>query len=157
MITALAADQAETGAFTLHALVGERDLEGGIDRFRAGIGVEDMVHAFRRDVDQAVGQLEGLGVAELEGRCVVEFAGLLADGLGDLRAAVAGVDAPEAGGAVEHLAAVMGRVVHILGADEEARFLLELAVCRERHPEGTQIVRRGIQAVGHPISPWPKL
>ncbi|MNT50675.1 hypothetical protein D3C72_1876050 [compost metagenome] len=114
-----------------------------------------MRHVVRREIDQAVGKLEGLGVAELEGRGVVEFAGLFADRLGDLRAAVAGIDAPEAGGAVEHLAAVMGRIVHVLGADEEARFLLELAVCRERHPEGAQVVGRCIQAVRHQISPWP--
>ncbi len=108
VIAALAADQAEARAVAVHAVIGERDLEGGVDRFRSGVGVEHVVHAFGRDVDQAVGQLEGLGMAELEGRRIVELAGLLADRLGDLRAAVAGIDAPEAGRAVEHLTAVMG-------------------------------------------------
>ncbi len=95
--------------------------------------------------------LEGLRMAELEGRRIVQFAGLFADRLGDFRAAVAGIDAPEAGGGIKHLAAVMGRVMHILGGDEQAGFLLELAVCGKRHPERPQVVGRGIQAIGHVI------
>jgi hypothetical protein len=42
-------------------------------------------------------------VAHLEGRCVVQLAGLLGNGLGDLRAAMAGIDAPEARRAIEDL------------------------------------------------------
>ena len=48
-------------------------------------------------------------MAHLEGRRVVELAHLLGDRLDDLRPAVAGIDAPEAGGAVEDLAPVGGR------------------------------------------------
>ncbi len=55
-----------------------------------------------RQVDQPVGQLERLGVAHLEGRRVVELGRLFLDRLGDQRAAMAGIDAPQAGGAVEH-------------------------------------------------------
>ena len=51
---------------------------------------------------------------------------------------------------IEHLAAVMGGVIHVLGADEHARLLLELAVCRKRHPEGAKVVR-GIEAIGHAV------
>ena len=134
-------------------MIGEGDLEGGVDRLGAGIGVEDVVQAFRCDVDQAVGQLEGLRMAELEGGSIIQFAGLFANRLGDLRPAVAGIDAPEAGRRIENLAPVMRGIVHILCTDEEARLLLELAVCRERHPERAKIVRRGVEAVGHDMLP----
>ncbi len=150
VIAAFAADQAEAGAVALHPMVGQRHLERRLHRLRSGIGVEDVVHAFRRDIDEAVRKLEGLRVAELEGRGIIELACLLADRLGDLRPAVAGIYAPETGGAVKHLTAVMGRVVHVLGADEQARLLLELPVCRKGHPEGAKIVRC-VEAIGHAV------
>src|SRR4029079_18398728 len=53
-----------------------------------------------------------------------------------------GVDAPQPGRAVEHAAAVVGRVMRALGADDQARRLLILAVRRERHPECFEIVGR---------------
>ena len=106
VIAALAADQAGARALALGAVVGERDLQRGVDRFRTGIGEEHMVQARRRDVDQPVGELEDDRMAHLEGRRVVELGRLLLDRLGDLRAAVAGIDAPQARGAVEDLAAV---------------------------------------------------
>jgi hypothetical protein len=55
-------------------------------------------------------------MAHLEGRRVIHLLDLLGDRLGDLLAAVAGVAAPQARGAVEHLALVDGGVVHALGA-----------------------------------------
>ena len=125
------------------------DLQRGVDRFRAGVGEEDVLQPVRRDVDQAVGQFEGERMAHLEGRREVELGGLLLDRLDDLRPAVAGVDAPQAGGAVEDLAAVGGRVVHVLGGHEHARRLLELAVRRERHPERAEIVRHDFKPVRH--------
>ena len=103
VIAALAADQAEARALADGALIGERDLEGGLDRLGAGIGEEDVVDAGRHVGDQPRGQLEDLGMAHLEGRRVVELARLVGDRLDDLRPAVAGIDAPQAGGAVEDL------------------------------------------------------
>ncbi|MCY1238942.1 hypothetical protein D9M72_517030 [compost metagenome] len=152
VIAALAADQAEARAVALGAVVGERDLQRRIDRFRTGVGIENMVHAFGRDIHQAICELEGLGVAELEGRRIVELARLLADRLGDLRATMARVDAPQTCRSVQNRPTVMGRVVHVLGADEQARFLLELPVGGERHPEGAQIIR-GVETVRHCSSP----
>ena len=149
VIAALAADQAEARAVALGAMIGERDLQRGVDRFRTGIGEEHVVEALRRDVDQPVGEFEDDRVAHLEGRRVVELGRLLLDRLGDLRAAVAGIDAPQPGRAVEHLAAVGRRVVHVLGGHEHARRLLELPVRRERHPECAEIVRRDFQTVRH--------
>jgi hypothetical protein len=106
-----------------------------------------VVHALGRDVDEAVGQLKSLRVAHLEGRCVVQLAGLLGNRLGDLRAAMAGVDAPQARRAIEDLAAIGGGVMHVLRADEHPRVLLELAVCGERHPESTQIIGGCVEPV----------
>ena len=75
VIAALAADQAEARALADGALIGERDLQRRLDRLRAGIGEEDVVDARRHVGDEAGGQLEGLGVAHLEGRRVVELLG----------------------------------------------------------------------------------
>ena len=97
---------------------------------------------------QPRGELEGERMAHLEGRGVVELADLRRNRLGDLLAAVAGIDAPQAGGAVQDLAAVVGSVVHVLGGDQQARLLLELAVRRERHPERFEVVRRGVEIRG---------
>ena len=152
VIAALAADQAEARALADGALIGERDLEAGLDRLGAGIGEEDVVDAGRHVGDQARRQLEALGMADLEGRRVVELADLIGDRLDDLRPAVAGIDAPQAGGAVQHLAAVGGAVIHALRGDQHARRLLELPVGRERHPEGFEIVGRDLSA-RHDFSP----
>ncbi len=140
VIAALAADQAEARALADDALIGERDLEAGLDRFGAGIGEEDVVDAGRHVGDQARRQLEALGVADLESRRIVELAHLGGDGFDDLRPGMAGIDAPQTRGAVQHLAAVGGAVVHALRADQHARRLLELPVGGERHPEGFEIV-----------------
>ena len=43
---------------------------------------------------QPRGELEDLGVAELEGRGEIELGGLLLNGLDDARAAMAGIGAP---------------------------------------------------------------
>ncbi len=80
-------------------------------------------------------------MAHLEGGREVHDRGLLLDRLDDLAAAVPGVDAPQAGGAVQHLAVVVGVVEHALRAGEHARRGLERAVGREGHPEGVEVVR----------------
>ena len=69
----------------------------------------------------ARGQLEDLRMAHLEAGRIVELEQLLVHRVGDLRARVAGVHAPQARRAVEHLPAVVAPVVHALGADEQAR------------------------------------
>ncbi len=140
VIAALAADQADAAALALHPVIGERDLQRGVDGFGAGIGEEDVVEALRRDRREARRQLEHGRMAHLEGRRVVELHQLAVHRLGDLRPGVAGIDAPEAGRAVDHLPAVMAPIVHALGAHEEARRLLELPVGRERHPERFEVV-----------------
>ena len=88
-----------------------------------------------RDRGQALGEIERERMAHLERRRVIERHQLALDRGGDLAAAVAGIDAPQAGRAVDHLAAVDGGVMHALGGGEQARLGLELPVGRERHPE----------------------
>jgi hypothetical protein len=81
-------------------------------------------------------------MAHVERGREIEIHQLPLDGGGDLAATMAGIDAPKAGGAVDHLAAVDGGVVHALGGGEQAGRFLELPVGRERHPE-----RVGLQGV----------
>ena len=78
-IAALAPDQAHARGLAAHVVVGERDLQCGIDGFRAGIAEEHMVEPGGRQIGDAAGELEGLGNAELERRGVIQRLGLLAD------------------------------------------------------------------------------
>ena len=122
------------------AVVGQRHLQRRLDRLRARVRVENLGHAGRRQRDEALGELERLRVTHLERRREVQLPRLAADRLGDLRSRVAGVDAPQACGTVEDLAPFGGPEVHAAGAREHARRLLELAVRRERHPVGVEVV-----------------
>src|SRR5262249_1323447 len=131
VIAALAPDQPLASALAADVVVADGSLESGVDRLRAGVGEEDMLEVARQDGGEARGQLEGEWVAHLEGGRIVHLPDLVAHGLDDLLAAVTGVDAPQPGGAVEDLAAVMGRVVHVLRTDEQARLALELPVVGE--------------------------
>ena len=143
VIAALAADQAIARAFAADVPIGERDLERGVDRLRAGIAEEHPVEVAGRERRDAARQLEGLRHRELEGRRVVDLGRLLLDRLDDRIAIVPGIGAPHAGGAVEHGAAVRRVVVHVLGAHDQARRLLEGAVGRERNPVGFEVVGDG--------------
>ena len=123
VIAALAADQAGAGRLAGGAMIGERDLQRGIDRLGARVGEEDAVEALRRDLGEPLGEIERQGMAHLERWREVEVHQLALDRGRDLLAAVAGIDAPEARGAVDHLAAVDGGVMHALGRGEQPRRL----------------------------------
>src|SRR5690606_15250569 len=71
------------------------------------------------------------------------------DRLNDARARMAGVAAPQAGGAVQDLAAFDVSVVHALGRGQQAWRAPELAVGGERHPEGVH--RRGLAGEGRGV------
>ena len=100
-----------------------------------------MVKRTRQIIDKPRRQLERFGMAHLEGRRIIHLRHLVLHRLNDLVAPVPGVAAPKARRAVQHLTPVIGRVVHVLGADEQARIALELPVGCERHPEGFHIVQ----------------
>jgi hypothetical protein len=139
VIAALPTDQARARGLAVGAMIGQRDLQRGIARLRAGIGEEDAVEAGGCDLGQTIGEFEGERMAHLERGGEVEGGELLLNGTGDLAAAVAGIGAPEASRSVDHLAAVFGGVIHALRGCEHARCRLELAVGRERHPERLEL------------------
>jgi hypothetical protein len=139
VVAALATDQARARAFTTCTLVGERDLERGVDRLRPRVREEDVTQSVRQPVHDVVGELERGRVPHLEGRRVFHGGDLPAHRLRDLLAAVACVDAPEPRHRVQDLPPVRRPVVHAFRAGEQARVGLELPVGRERHPEGVEV------------------
>jgi hypothetical protein len=83
-------------------------LERGLVRLGAGVAEDDVMEARGRERGQLRGQTDRrLGGGVEEGRIEGDRAHLLGNGVGDLQAAVAHVRAPEAGEAVEDLAAVL--------------------------------------------------
>ena len=149
VIAALATDQPCAAALAAHPMIGNRHLQRGLDRLRSGIGIEAVIHAVRRQVDQPVRQFERLRMPHLEGRRIIKLRHLVLHGLNDLRPRMTRIHAPQACRAVKDLAAVGGRVVHVPGADHHARVRLELPVRGERHPESTEIVWLRDCAVRH--------
>ena len=143
VIAALAPDQAGARSFAADGVIGERDLERGVHRFGAGVAEEHMIEVAGRERGDPARQLESLRVGKLEARRIVELGGLPLDRLHDGVAVVAGIDAPEPGGAIEHRAAVGREIVHVLGPRDQPRRRLEGAVRREREPERFEIVRHG--------------
>ncbi len=140
VIAAFAADQPATAALAGDLVVGYRHLERGIGGFRSRVAEENMIEALGRKIGDAAGELEGLRNAELEWRRIIQRRSLPADGFGDLGAAVARIAAPHAGGAVEYFTAIGGEVMHVLGAGEQPRRLLEGAVGGKRHPVRGKVV-----------------
>jgi len=162
VVALLAADQARALALAARAVVGERDLQRGVHRLRAGVGEEDMLERVRRDRRQPLGEHEGQGMAHLEGGREIHGRDLPLHRLDDARAGMAGVAAPQPGRAVEDLAAVAAAVVHVLRTDQHARLALELPVGAEGHPEGVhrlrsvgglRFVKRAEAALGRPVVP----
>ncbi len=149
MIAALAADQAGARRLAGGTVIGQRDLQRGIDRLRTGIGEEDAVEPLGRDRRQLLGEIERDRMAHLERRRIIQRHQLPLHRVRDLAPAVTGVHAPQSGRSVDHFAAVDGRVVHAFGGGEQSRLGLELPVCRERHPERVKVLRVGNLVNGH--------
>src|SRR5262249_58961792 len=103
VIAALAADQAGARRLAVGAVIGERDLQRGVDRLRSGVGEEDAVETLRCDLGKTLGEIEGERMTHLKRRREIEIHQLALDGGCDLLAAVTGVDAPEPGRAVDPL------------------------------------------------------
>ena len=66
VIAALAADQAGALALAADVVVGERDLQRGVDRLRTRIAEEHVVEIARRERGDAARELEGLWMARTE-------------------------------------------------------------------------------------------
>src|SRR6188472_634183 len=131
MIGPLAANQADAVPLTVELVIGQRELQRGVRGLRSGIAEEYVIEPLRRELGDAACQFKGLRNAELERRREIQRLGLSGDSRRDLGAAVTGVAAPHAGGAVEDFAAVGGDVVHVFGTGEQPRRLFEGAVSSE--------------------------
>ena len=93
-----------------------------------------MVEIARQDIAEFRRQLERPGMAHLEGGGIIHPLGLGLDGIDYFLPPMAGIDAPHAGYAIDHLAAIVGGVMHVFRANQHARRGLELPVRRKRHP-----------------------
>ena len=149
VVAALAADEDVAVAFAARPVVGQRHLQGRVGRFRAGVAEQHLVQVAGRHGRDHLGGTEGLVVADAEGGRVVQRVQLGLDGLVDGLAVVARAHAPQAGNAVDDLAAVVRGEVHAVGADEDARVFLESTVGREGQP----LVVHAEVVVGHGRSP----
>ena len=141
VITLDAADEARFARLSLQAPIGAGHLQGGIGGFGAGARKEGVVEVARHDVAQALCQLERLGLAELKGGGVVEGAQLLVHGVGDFSPVVAQAAGPQARQAIHDAPAFVVDEVAALGADDDARIFLELAIARVGHPVGIEALR----------------
>jgi len=125
-------------------VIGQCDLECGIDAFRTIVAKEDAVHACRRDPSQGSGGFKRLGMAHLEGGCEIHERYLLLHCLNDLWMAVACVDAPQARSSIQNLTAVVSGVIHARCRSHQTRLGLVLAIGGERHPQV-----RGVESFCH--------
>ena len=148
VVSALTADEDVAVTLAARPVVGQRHLQRGVGRLRAGVAEQHLVQVARGHGRDHVGGLEGLVIAGLEGGGVVQGVELLLDGLVDGLAVVARAHAPEAGDAVEHLASVVRGEVHAAGGHEHARALGKAAVGGEGEP----VVLHAEVGVGHVYS-----
>ena len=126
--------QARAVALTFRAMVAESDLERRVDRLGARVRKEALRESFGGDVDDTLRELEGTIAAGLEAHRIIERRDLLLHGLDDLRVAVAYSGRPQTGEQVVDRFAVLGGVVMPFGTRDDPRLLLEVSVCRKRHP-----------------------
>src|SRR6185437_5093822 len=82
----------------------------------------------------------------------VEGRELARNRLGDLTAAVTGVDAPESRDPVQNLPALGREVMHAACSGEHAGLCLELAIRREGHPERVECVAGEGIGDGHEVA-----
>jgi len=126
---------AGAGTVTAHPVIMQSDLQRSIDRFRAGVGEERVIHPFGHHRGQPARQLERLGVGELEIRGVVQLVHLFLHRLDNQRITMARIDAPQARSAVHDPATIRTGVIHPLGGLDHAGLAKEITICRKWHPE----------------------
>ena len=142
VIAALAADQPLARGLAANIVISERDFKRGVCRFRSGIAEEDLVEIARREVGDARGRFERRGMRVLEGGREIEFGCLCLDRRDDRLAIMPGIAAPKARRRVEDRAPFRRIIMHVLGARDQPRPLLEGAIGGEWQPKAAQVVRR---------------
>src|SRR5215471_920666 len=143
MVTALATDQSHARGVAAYVVIGERNLERGVDCLGTGVAEKYVIKIRRGERGNPAREFERLGMAELERRRIVQRGRFALDGLDDRLAIVTGIRAPKTSGAVEKPTSIAGNVMHVLGADDYLWPLLEGAVGGEGHPIGFEIVGNG--------------
>jgi hypothetical protein len=94
MVATLAADQADTARFAARLVVGQRNLERRIHRFRAGIGIKHVAEFMAGVVHQLFGQVERGRVAHLESGRKIKLADHFAHRADDFRLGMPARHAP---------------------------------------------------------------
>ena len=102
-----------------------------------------MIEAGRSQLGDFLGQLIGQRVAVLEAWRVIQGAQLLGHGLLNFFAVVPSATGPQAGQAVEYATALVIDEVIAIGADDQTRIALEVAVGGKRHPVRIQLELAG--------------
>ncbi|MCY1366699.1 hypothetical protein D9M69_536040 [compost metagenome] len=107
-----------------------------------------MVHAFRRDVGDSLGQFQYRRMRSLEEQVVVrQFAHLFTGGIGQFIATITNCDTPQAGHAIEDLVAFAVPEVNALGVGDDPRaFLFQLFEIAERSQ--VVIIAQGLPFTG---------
>ncbi len=117
----LARDDAVLLGLALERPVVPDEADGGVVRFGPGGAEEDLAEAGRRNLGDLAGEQHGAGRrAAEEGVVVGQLLHLPVGGLGELLAAVADIDAPQARHAVEDLVALAVVDEGTVGADDHA-------------------------------------
>ncbi|VCU71771.1 hypothetical protein PIGHUM_03861 [Pigmentiphaga humi] len=134
VVAPLPSDEPHALSFSARAVIGQRDLQRGVDRLRPRIREKNAVQALRHDGRHPLRRLEGHRMPHLERRRVIQRLHLAQHRLDDFLPAMAGIAAPQAGRSVQDPAAGGIAVVHAVGRHQQARRGLELPVRRKRHP-----------------------
>ena len=130
----LARDHAHPGSLAPRTVIGQRDLDRGVDRFGAGVDEEHPVQPLRGEPGDPAGELELARMPGLKRRAVIEAQELVVNRLCDLVAAVPARRTEQPGRSIEHLPAVMVDEEDAVAFDDQARIGLEIPIRGERHP-----------------------
>ena len=151
MVGDLAGDHLVLLAVAAHAVVVAGQLQRRLDRLRAARGEEDAVEVGGGERGDPRRQLDRARVGVAPQRVEVELLHLAGGRLAELGAAVPGVDAEEAGEAIEVAVAVLVVDVAALAADDDRDLVVGPvgAHPREVHPEMApgQLLEAGVDCL----------
>ena len=137
MITAFTANQPRAATLSDGLLISQRNFKRSLNRFRTTIGIKNMVHTIRRQLNNPVSQFKRFGMPQLKRRRVIKFSRLFLYRLGNQRPAMASIHTPQTSCAVQNLLTIRCGKMHIFRPDKHARVFLKLAVIGEWHPKCT--------------------